>query len=301
MPHTKSTPDDMADDQSPTVQPNHHVNVTTALTKERELRPRSTEIDDMMARSRATPLPQPEPIGPVSERWLRQNLLPRLSRRPYETPHYFQQRMTTDAFTEDISTVPAHTTQSGSGRILELPSQLSDGEKICVSLNKGASVGNTSTALYEHRQHLMNPASEDSKKSPLQDAPVAFQTQNVSQILFEAPSPGSTVRDTEEEHKAAVKLCLGSYCSSPAKKRKASSAHERSYKCSRKRVCSIDLARAYSGELGAIDANPSDCENHGSRSGPPIPTKPHWKGLKSAHRPLDPRATTFRKHHQALF
>jgi hypothetical protein len=229
MPYTKSTTDDMADGQGPMLQPNHNVNVTTTLTKERELRPRSTGIDDMMAVPRATSLPtQTRATGPVSELWLQQNLLPRLSRRPYETHHYFQQRMTTDASPEDIPTGTTHTTQPESDRTSELPSQLSNGGKIRVSPREESYVGNTSTALHEYQQRLMVCASGSFKKPPPQDTLVESQTQIVPRTLFEARSPGSTVQDTEEEHKAAVELCLGSYRSSSTKKRKESSAHENS-------------------------------------------------------------------------
>jgi hypothetical protein len=109
-------------------------------------------------------------------------------------------------------------------------------------------------------------ASGSFKKPPPQDTLVESQTQIVPRTLFEARSPGSTVQDTEEEHKAAVELCLGSYRSSSTKKRKESSAHENSSTGFSKRICTIDTSRAYLEDLDAVYTNSSDCENHGKFS-----------------------------------
>jgi hypothetical protein len=97
----------MADDSSIMLHLNHCLATSPKPTTERNLRSRLTRTEYMITVPRGTPqLNHNRVTGPVSERWLHRTLLPRLSRRPYGTHRYFQQRMAAEGATQDMATVP---------------------------------------------------------------------------------------------------------------------------------------------------------------------------------------------------
>jgi hypothetical protein len=201
--------------------------------------------------------------GPVSERWLQQPLLPRLTRRPYSTHRYFQQRMTGDGATQDVAPVPTPVPQSNPRQTSQPESQLSDGQDLCANSNGRAFVEVHDTALHEYRECLINLASKSNDRSPHHDALVASRTAHEPLALSESLSPGSTVENTEEEHEAAVELCLSSHRLSSATRCNDALPYDRVYECCEerpsKRICT--MARKHPEDLGVVDAAAVAFEN----------------------------------------
>jgi hypothetical protein len=203
--------------------------------------------------------------GPVSERWLRQTLLPRLSRRPYGTHLYFQQRMTVDGAIQDMSTDPTPARQLNPRQTSQSEFQLFECQEFHTNSNERALAESCDTVLHEYRERLIDLASESLDRPPHQGTPVVSKTTYVPPALLESLSPGSTVENTEEEYNAAIELCLSSHSLYSVKRRNNSlpcdRAHERSDERSSKRICTIGVARKHSEELGAIETTAFECED----------------------------------------
>jgi hypothetical protein len=227
------------------------------LTSAPILRPQSTLAEDTTTVSGESSQPfHHRSTGPVPERWLQLPLLPRLTRRPYSTHRYFQQRMTGDGATQDVATVPTPVPQSNPRETSQPESQLSDGQDSCEDSNGGAFVEAHDTALHGYRECPIDLASKSISRHPRHDALVASRTAHERPVLSEHLSPGSTVENTEEEYEAAVELCLSSHRLSSATRCNDNllynRIHERSEERSSKRICT--MAREHSEELGAIEA-----------------------------------------------
>lgn len=178
----------------------------------KSLQPRSSQTKNLATHSKKTPQPtHTRATGPVPKRWLQQPLLPRLTRRPYSTHSYFQQRMTGDGATQDVATVSTPVLQSNPRQTSQPESQLSDGQDLCANSNGRAFVELHDTALHGYRGCLIDHASKINGRSPRHGALVASRTSHEPLALSEPLSPGSTVENTEEEHEAAVELCLSSH------------------------------------------------------------------------------------------
>jgi hypothetical protein len=256
----------MADAPEIMLQLNHRLATSPMPTMERKLRPRLTQMDNTTTAPRRTPLvTHSRATGPVSEEWLQQNLLPRLSRRPYSTHRYFQQRMNADATTEAMAIAPAPVPRPNPQKTFQPVPQLSDCQDFCANLNKRALAGDNSTALHEYRKRLTDLTSESLRWPPPQASTVASGTTYLPSALSEHLSPGSTVENTEEEHKAAVELCFSSRRLSSVKKRDNNLPYgcsdERSDERSSKRICSTSVARRHSEELGGVVATAVEFEN----------------------------------------
>ena len=249
----------MTDDRDHASLAKHNVYTTPALVKERELQPRSTETEDLAAAPRALiQHTQQRATGPVSERWLQQSLLPRLSRRPYETIRYFQQRMTTDAVnmgapTQDIATELARIPHPGPGRPSRFASNSGIGERL----------GETNIALHEYQEHPISPVAASLKSPPLHDTLTTSRNASMHQTESYAISPGSTIQNTEEEHMAAIELCLSSNHPSSANKRNEPFVREHFPASLSKRTHNIDIAHEHTENFGAVDENARGGRSHG--------------------------------------
>jgi len=221
----------------------------------------------MSTDSSGTPQPtHTRATGPVSELWLQQILLPRLTRRPYGTHRYFQQRMTADGARKGVATVVGPVPQSNPRRISRSEHQLSDYQEFCTNLNQRAFAKDDSTALHGYRKRLLDLTSESLERPLLQGTPELSGTTYVPLGLSASLSPGSTVENTEEEHQAAIELCLSSRSVSSVERRNDrfsyGCTHEYFDERSSKRICTTGLARKDSEGLGVVEATAIAFENH---------------------------------------
>lgn len=131
----------------------------------------------------------------------------------------------------------------------------------------GKTYEETNIALHEYREHLISPVAASLNSLPLQDTLIASRTATMHQTEPDILSPGSTVQDTEEEHMAALELCLGSNHPSSAKKRNEPSVHEHFPASPSTRIHSIDIPHGCTENFGTVNTNASGCGSHGhSRS-----------------------------------
>jgi hypothetical protein len=201
------------------LQLNHCLATSPTPTKEKKLQPRLTRADDITTTPRRTPqFIHNRATGPVSEQWLQQTLLPRLSRRPYDTHRYFQRQMMAYAATEDMATVPAPAPQLNSRRTSQPEPQLSGCQELRANLNERVFAEDYSTTLHCYRRCLVDLASETLDRPPHQGTPMVSRTKYAPLALLGPLSPGSTVKNTEEEHETAIELCLSSYSPSSVKR-----------------------------------------------------------------------------------
>ena len=194
--------------------------------------------------------------GPVSERWLEKPLFPRVSRRPYHTHRYFQQRMTSDGATKNLFTLPAIGPCPKPHQASEPVPQVSVCWNSSIAHDEEAPTKDASTTLRDARKRPIDLVSENLETPLLKVAQVALQATHVPQTSFESLSPGSTIEDTEEDYKAGVKLCLGSYHSSSAKTRNDITPCGHPYETPSKRIQPISVVCKSSEELKTV--NPTD-------------------------------------------
>jgi hypothetical protein len=249
----------MADDSSIMLHLNHCLATSPKPTTERNLRSRLTRTEYMITVPRGTPqLNHNRVTGPVSERWLHRTLLPRLSRRPYGTHRYFQQRMAAEGATQDMATVPTPAPQLNPHQTPQPESQLSGCQEFCANSNERALTEGCGTALHEYQERLIGLASKSLDRPHHQDTPVVSRTTYVPLALLEPLSPTSTIENTEEEYEAAVELCLSSHSLSSVKRRNDTLPGDRIHKRfdgrSSKRIRTIGVARKDPEELGAVEA-----------------------------------------------
>ncbi|GAB7335651.1 hypothetical protein MBLNU13_g07966t1 [Cladosporium sp. NU13] len=167
--------------------------------------------------------------------------------------------MTADRLKGAAATVLAPVPQSNLRRISQSEPQLSDCQEFRTNSNEEQFAEAASTALPEYRNRLLNLAFESLERPPLQGTLESSGPTYLPFTLLEPPSPGSTVENTEEEHEAAVELCLRSRNLSSAKRRKntftCDGIHERSDEHCSKRFRTIAGARRIPQASGPVIAN----------------------------------------------
>jgi hypothetical protein len=255
---------DMADDSKIMLRRTCRLASSPELTSAPILRSQSTLAEDVTTVLGESSQPfHRRSTGPVSERWLQQPLMPRLTRRPYSTHRYFQQRMTGDGATQDVATVPTPALQSNPRQTSQPESQFSGGQEFCANSNGRTIVEVHDTALHGYRERPIDLASKSIDRSPHHDAIVASRTAYEPLALLESLSPGSTVENTEEEYEAAVELCLSSHRLSSATRCNDTLPCNRVHECSEERpskhICT--MARKHSEELVAVEAAAVVLEN----------------------------------------
>jgi hypothetical protein len=164
-----------------------------------------------------------------------------------------------------MATLPAPIPQLRPRQFSQSESRSSNCQEVCTNLNGRAFAEDDSTALHEYRKRSLDLASESHERSPLQGTPELSRTTYVPLAVSEPFSPGSTVENTEEEHKAAIEFCLSLRSISSVERHDDGSphgfTHERSDERSSERICTTGLARKHSEKLGGVEATVIECEH----------------------------------------